>query len=141
MHLLRYCLISLSPFFLFTFLLFSSCAPDCNTPFGEGAVIDTYQPEFASLSNVGGTVTINSSTLECTITAPEGSTITYTTDGTTPVTDMTDMAGSTQHGTHVDSNSTTIDLSEYSDDVTVKAVCQKPGYQTSKISAAVYRHP
>lgn len=59
MHLLRYCLISLSPFFLITFLLFSSCAPDCNTPFGEGAVIDTYQPEFASLSNVGGTVIIN----------------------------------------------------------------------------------
>ena len=44
-------------------LLFSlsSCSPDnvCNTPFGDGASIAIYQPDFNALMNIGGTVTIN----------------------------------------------------------------------------------
>lgn len=39
----------------------TSCSRDdvCDTPFGEGAQIDIYQPDFAALQNVGGTVTVN----------------------------------------------------------------------------------
>jgi hypothetical protein len=46
-------------FFLFSF--FTSCSRDnlCDTPFGMGASIDIYQPDFAALLTVGGTVTIN----------------------------------------------------------------------------------
>ncbi len=42
-------------------LTFNSCAREniCNTPFGEGAVINIYQPDFNALTNIGGTVTIN----------------------------------------------------------------------------------
>ena len=38
-----------------------SCSRDniCDTPFGEGGVIDIYQPDFIVLANVGGSVTIN----------------------------------------------------------------------------------
>ncbi len=73
--------------------------------------------------------------VHCTITAPEGSTITYTTDESTPV---TNMLGATSHGTYVPSNTASFNVSS-SQDVTVKAVCQKPGYQPSKIGAAVHR--
>ncbi|MBR1549620.1 MAG: hypothetical protein IJ634_03195 [Bacteroidales bacterium] len=31
----------------------------CNTPFGDGASIDIYQPDFNALANIGGSVTIN----------------------------------------------------------------------------------
>lgn len=42
-------------------LLSTSCSRDsvCNTPFGDGGVIDITQPDLAALQNVGGTVTIN----------------------------------------------------------------------------------
>ena len=42
-------------------LLLAACSRDntCNTPFGEGASVDIYMPDFAALQNVGGTVTIN----------------------------------------------------------------------------------
>lgn len=38
-----------------------SCTRDniCNTPFGEGASIDIYQPDFNALATIGGTVTVN----------------------------------------------------------------------------------
>ena len=46
--------------FISVFSLFTSCSTDsCDTPFGSGGVIDIYQPEFVSLTNVGGTVTVN----------------------------------------------------------------------------------
>lgn len=49
--------------FMFTaaFFVFPSCTSDsiCNTPFGEGASIDIYQPDFNALVNIGGCVTIN----------------------------------------------------------------------------------
>ena len=50
--------------FSFYFLvgcLAAACSRDnlCNTPFGEGASIDIYQPDFAALQTVGGTLTIN----------------------------------------------------------------------------------
>lgn len=53
-----------SRFFILNFsflILLSSCSRDnlCNTPFGEGASINIYQPDFAALLSVGGTVTIN----------------------------------------------------------------------------------
>ena len=53
-----------SRFFILNFsflILLSSCSRDdvCDTPFGDGAVIDIYRPDFAALLNVGGTVTIN----------------------------------------------------------------------------------
>ena len=95
-----------------------------------------FNSNVASLQIGAPTVTITGTT--CTITAPEGSTITYTTDGTTPV---TNMLGETRNGTYENSNTVTFSLGSPSSDVTVKAVCQKPGYQPSKISAAVYRHP
>ncbi len=38
----------------------SSCVGDrCQTPFGEGATIDVTMPDFAPLSNVGGSLMIN----------------------------------------------------------------------------------
>ncbi len=42
------------------FFLFA-CSKDnvCDTPFGDGAVIDINMPDFASLQTVGGTVTVN----------------------------------------------------------------------------------
>lgn len=41
-------------------LLLASCVPDrCNTPFGDGGSIDINMPEFAALTTVGGTLTIN----------------------------------------------------------------------------------
>lgn len=41
-------------------LVCEGCSPDrCNTPFGEGATIDIYQPDFNALVSVGGTVTVN----------------------------------------------------------------------------------
>lgn len=42
-------------------LIFNSCTHEniCNTPFGEGAIINIYQPDFNALTNIGGTVTIN----------------------------------------------------------------------------------
>jgi hypothetical protein len=47
-------------FFLSPVAFLTSCTPDiCNTPFGEGAVIDIYMPDFNALANVGGSVTIN----------------------------------------------------------------------------------
>lgn len=48
-------------FFILHSSLIISCSPDtaCNTPFGEGAVIDIYQPDFNALTTVGGTVTVN----------------------------------------------------------------------------------
>lgn len=47
-------------YFLVTILL-AGCSRDtlCNTPFGEGGKIDIYQPDFAALQSVGGTVTVN----------------------------------------------------------------------------------
>lgn len=41
--------------------LFLSCTRDniCDTPFGEGASIDIYQPDFNALATIGGTVTVN----------------------------------------------------------------------------------
>lgn len=38
-----------------------SCTRDniCDTPFGEGASIDIYQPDFNALATIGGTVTVN----------------------------------------------------------------------------------
>lgn len=61
MHLLRYCLTSLSPYLLIFLLSISACSRDnaCNTPFGEGDQIDIYLPVFVDLQNVGGTMTIN----------------------------------------------------------------------------------
>ena len=47
---------------IFSFLiLLAGCSRDkaCDTPFGEGASIDIYMPDFAALQNVGGTVTVN----------------------------------------------------------------------------------
>lgn len=48
-------------FALTTIILLAGCSREdsCNTPFGEGAQIDIYMPDFASLQNVGGTVTVN----------------------------------------------------------------------------------
>jgi len=42
-------------------LTFNSCTREniCNTPFGEGAIINIYQPDFNALTIPGGTVTIN----------------------------------------------------------------------------------
>ena len=42
-------------------LLMAACCRDnvCDTPFGEGGVIDINRPDFAALQTVGGTVTIN----------------------------------------------------------------------------------
>ena len=42
-------------------LTVASCSRDnlCDTPFGMGASIDIYQPDFSALLTVGGTVTIN----------------------------------------------------------------------------------
>lgn len=41
-------------------LLAMSCGVDrCETPFGSGAVIDVYSPDFANLANIGGTVGVN----------------------------------------------------------------------------------
>ena len=71
----------------------------------------------------------------CTITAPEGHTLTYTTDLSTPV---ANMAGATRHGTYVNSNTVTFTIPS-GNDLTVKAVSQKPGYMPSLIGAAVYR--
>lgn len=47
--------------FLLLILLLAGCSRDniCNTPFGEGGIIDITQPDFAALQSVGGTVTIN----------------------------------------------------------------------------------
>lgn len=47
--------------FFFHFSFFTSCSRDnlCDTPFGDGAAIDIYQPDFAALLSVGGTLTIN----------------------------------------------------------------------------------
>ncbi|MBO4586376.1 MAG: hypothetical protein J5677_00980 [Bacteroidales bacterium] len=61
MHPLRYFLISLSPYLLISLLFISSCSRDnvCDTPFGEGGLVDITQPDFAALQNVGGTVTVN----------------------------------------------------------------------------------
>ena len=43
------------------FIFFVSCNRDnaCQTPFGEGGVLDITQPDFAALQTVGGTVTVN----------------------------------------------------------------------------------
>ena len=103
----------------------------------------------ASLTCEAPTVTINGTS--CTITGPVGSTLTYTVDGTTPI---STMAGSTRptnpaytgHDVapegHTDSEGrTTVTFTlTGTDDVTVKAVAQKPGYLPSLISAGVYRH-
>ncbi len=42
-------------------LLTAACSHDtvCDTPFGAGGAINIYQPDFAALMTVGGTVTIN----------------------------------------------------------------------------------
>ena len=42
-------------------LLTAACCRDtvCDTPFGAGGAINIYQPDFAALMTVGGTVTIN----------------------------------------------------------------------------------
>lgn len=42
-------------------LLTAACSRDtvCDTPFGAGGAINIYQPDFAALMTVGGTVTIN----------------------------------------------------------------------------------
>lgn len=41
-------------------LLVAACVPDrCNTPFGEGGSIDITMPDFAALTSVGGSLTIN----------------------------------------------------------------------------------
>ena len=61
MRLLRYCLNSLTPYLLISLLFLTACSKDniCDTPFGEGAVIDINMPDFAALQTVGGTVTVN----------------------------------------------------------------------------------
>jgi hypothetical protein len=92
-----------------------------------------YTSSVSSLVCDAPTVTIVGST--CTITGPVGSTLTYTTDLSTPT---TDMGQSTRHGTHVNSNTVTFTITSATD-VTVKAVAQKPGYLPSLIGAAVYR--
>ena len=79
-------------------------------------------------------VTINGT--QVTITGPAGSTLTYTTDLSTPV---TNMAGNTRHGTYVNSNTVTFTVPNTSADCTIKAVAQKPGYAPSYMGAAVYR--
>lgn len=41
-------------------LLATACVDDrCNTPFGEGAVIDVASAEYSILATVGGTATVN----------------------------------------------------------------------------------
>ena len=92
----------------------------------------------ASLTCEAPTVTIDGTS--CTITGPVGSTLTYTVDGTTPI---STMAGSTRPttgytGHDVATNTVTFTLSG-TNDVTVKAVAQKSGYLPSLISAGVYR--
>ena len=51
----------MKPLWLIAFsLLLVGCLPDrCNTPFGEGGSIDITMPDFAALSTVGGSLTIN----------------------------------------------------------------------------------
>lgn len=53
-----FCVALLSSFLL---PLFTFCSRDnaCNTPFGEGGIVDINMPDFAALQNVGGFVTIN----------------------------------------------------------------------------------
>lgn len=55
-------LTSLVVFFTLHLSLFtlSACGGDrCNTPFGEGGTLDVTMPDFAPLSNVGGSLMIN----------------------------------------------------------------------------------
>ena len=92
-----------------------------------------YTSSVSSLVCDAPTVTIEGTT--CTITGPAGSTLTYTTDLSTPV---SNMAGATRHGTYVNSNTVTFTIPS-GNDLTIKAVAQKPGYLPSLIGAAVYR--
>lgn len=54
-RLTRLCCMAL--FFLFT--LYGCVGDRCNTPFGEGGTLDVTMPDFAPLSNVGGSMMIN----------------------------------------------------------------------------------
>lgn len=52
--------VALFPLFPFSFLFFVSCGGDrCQPPFGEGGTLDVTMPDFAPLSNVGGSMMIN----------------------------------------------------------------------------------
>ena len=80
------------------------------------------------------TVTVNGTSV--TITAPEGSTLHFTIDGTNP---SSSMVGNTEYGNYVNNNTVTFNLTDTSHDITIKAIAQKPGYLPSLIGAAVYR--
>ena len=58
--LTRTCCVALFLIFHFSFLILTSCVGDrCNSPFGEGGTLDVTMPDFAPLSNVGGSLMIN----------------------------------------------------------------------------------
>ena len=46
-------------FHLSLFTLYGCVGDRCNTPFGEGGTLDVTMPDFAPLSNVGGSMMIN----------------------------------------------------------------------------------
>ena len=73
---------------------------------------------------------------DCTITAPAGARIIYTTDGTNPT---SAMGGGTAHGTAAGTN--TVNINNVADGTTVKAIVELNGYMPSNISATKYVAP
>lgn len=58
--LTRTCSVALFLIFHFSFLILTSCGGErCQPPFGEGGTLDVTMPDFAPLSNVGGSLMIN----------------------------------------------------------------------------------
>ena len=80
--------------------------------------------------------TINLVGNSCTITAPAGARIIYTTDGSNPV---SGMGGSTPHGDTPGTN--TVNINNVDDGTTVKAIVELDGYMPSNISAVKYVAP